>query len=390
MARAGSQGAGRDRAGSAGGGRSGGGRSGGSAGGSRAGGAAGGRSGSSGSGRSAGSGRPSSSGRSGSGSSGSSHWRGGSSSGPGGNSGGSAGDGAVRSGGSGGSSGGRSGSGSTREQRAPRTPRGTPNESATWTPANAKGLDGTQIEGRVAVRELLAVGRRRVRSLFMAEGSDESPILQDIERLAAEARIPIRWMSKEMLLSQARTEAPQGVMAICAELEEADSDELLVRQPQGAAQPFLLALDGLTDPGNLGALLRSAQGAGVTGVIMPRHRAVHVTPTVAKAAAGAIEYLPMAVVPGLPAYLLRAKELGAWIIGLDAGGDSTIYDLGHLADQPLIVVVGSEGDGLSRLVRDRCDVVASIPLRGALESLNASVAGAVALLEIGRHRPLSR
>ncbi len=254
--------------------------------------------------------------------------------------------------------------------------------------SRAKGLDGMQVEGRVAVRELLAVGRRRVRTLMMAEGTDDSPILRDIERLAADVRVPIRWMPKEMILANARTEAPQGVIAMCDELDDVDADLLLDVGPIGSPQPFLLALDGLTDPGNLGALLRSAQGAGVTGVIVPQHRAVHITPTVAKAAAGAIEHLPIALVGGLPAYLLRAKERGAWVIGLDAGGDSTVYELAHLADQPLIVVVGAEGDGLSRLARERCDVIASIPLRSGLESLNASVAGAIALFEIGRHRPV--
>jgi 23S rRNA (guanosine2251-2'-O)-methyltransferase len=254
-------------------------------------------------------------------------------------------------------------------------------------PAPPKGLDGAQVEGRQAVRELLAANKRRVRTLMMAEGTDDSPILVEIEELAAERGIPVRRMGKDQLLAQARCESPQGVIAMAEPLHEADADELLERGPEGSPPPFILALDGLTDPGNLGALLRSADGAGVTGVIVPRHRSVHVTPTVAKAAAGAIEHLPIGVVAGLPAFLLRAKERGAWVIGLDADSDTTIYDLAHLADQPLIVVVGAEGDGLGRLVRDRCDVIAAIALRGHLSSLNASVAGAVALFEIGRHRP---
>jgi 23S rRNA (guanosine2251-2'-O)-methyltransferase len=223
---------------------------------------------------------------------------------------------------------------------------------------------------------------------MMAEGSDPSPILVEIEDLARSRGIPIRWMSREMVLASARTEAPQGVIAMCDELAEVDADDLLERRPLGEPQPFLLAVDGVTDPGNLGALLRSAQGAGVDGVLLPRHRSVHITPTVTKAAAGAVEHLPIALIGGLPAFLLRAKERGAWVIGLDAGGDATVYELAHLADQPLIVVIGAEGDGLSRLTRERCDVIASIPLRSGLESLNASVAGAIALFEIGRHRPL--
>ena len=252
-------------------------------------------------------------------------------------------------------------------------------------PAPPRGLDGTQVEGRQAVRELLMAGHRKVRVVMMAEGTDESAILTEIEELATEARVPIRRMHRDQIDAQARTEAPQGVIAQAAELREADADELLESHADRPI-PFILALDGLTDPRNLGALLRSADGAGVTGVLLPRHRAVHVTPAVAKSAAGAIEHLPLAIVSGLPSFLLKAKEKGVWVIGLDADSPTTVFDLAHMADQPVIVVVGAEGDGLSRLVRQRCDVIAAIPLRGRLASLNASVAGAVALFELGRHR----
>lgn len=258
-------------------------------------------------------------------------------------------------------------------------------------PAPPRGLDGTQVEGRQAVRELLMAGHRKVRVVMMADGTDESAILTEIEELATEARVPIRRMHRDQIDAQARTEAPQGVIAQAAELREADADELLETHADRPV-PFILALDGLTDPRNLGALLRSADGAGVTGVLLPRHRAVHVTPAVAKSAAGAIEHLPLAIVSGLPSFLLKAKEKGVWVIGLDADSPTTVFDLAHMADQPVIVVVGAEGDGLSRLVRQRCDVIAAIPLRGRLASLNASVAGAVALFELGRHRqpaPLS-
>ena len=263
---------------------------------------------------------------------------------------------------------------------------------AMWDrPAPPRGLDGTQVEGRQAVRELLMAGHRKVRVVMMADGTDESAILTEIEELATEARVPIRRMHRDQIDAQARTEAPQGVIAQAAELREADADELLETHADRPI-PFILALDGLTDPRNLGALLRSADGAGVTGVLLPRHRAVHVTPAVAKSAAGAIEHLPLAIVSGLPSFLLKAKERGVWVIGLDADSPTTVFDLAHMADQPVIVVVGAEGDGLSRLVRQRCDVIAAIPLRGRLGSLNASVAGAVALFELGRHRqpaPLS-
>lgn len=219
----------------------------------------------------------------------------------------------------------------------------------------------------------------------MAEGNDDAPILAEIEQLAGEARVAIRRVSRDQLLGAARTETPQGVLAHADPLVDVDFDDLLVTR--NGRVPFLLAVDNVTDPQNLGALLRSADGAGITGVVLPKHRTVHVTPTVTKAAAGAIERVPMALVGGLPAALLRAKDhANAWIIGLDADGERSIYELASLATEPVIVVIGAEGAGLSRLVRQRCDELAQIPLRGALASLNASVAGAVAMFELGRHR----
>jgi 23S rRNA (guanosine2251-2'-O)-methyltransferase len=252
-------------------------------------------------------------------------------------------------------------------------------------PREERGLGGDLVEGRQAVRELLLAGRRKVRDVWMAEGTDDAPILVEIEELAAGARIAIHRVSRDQLFAAARTEAPQGVIAHAAPLQEFEFDDLLITR--NGRVPFLLAVDAVTDPQNLGALLRSADGAGVTGVVLPRHRTVHVTPTVTKAAAGAIERMPMALVGGLPSALLRAKERsGAWIIGLAAEGERTIYDLASLATEPVIVVIGAEGSGLSRLVRERCDELVSIPLRGSLSSLNASVAGAVAMFELGRNR----
>jgi 23S rRNA (guanosine2251-2'-O)-methyltransferase len=150
--------------------------------------------------------------------------------------------------------------------------------------------------------------------------------------------------------------------------------------------PFLVAVDGVTDPGNLGALLRSAEGAGVTGIVLPRHRAVHVTPTVAKAAAGAVEYLDIALVAGLPAALQRASAARVWVVGLDDAADRSLFDLDDLAREPLVLVLGAEGAGLSRLTRERCDMVVSIPMLGRLSSLNVSAAAALACFEVVRRR----
>jgi 23S rRNA (guanosine2251-2'-O)-methyltransferase len=246
-----------------------------------------------------------------------------------------------------------------------------------------RGLGGDQEEGRQAVRELLAAGRRRVRELYVADGLDPSPVLGEILDLAAAARVPVRTVGRGRLDVMAATDAPQGVVARAAPLEEADLDELA--QPAGGEAPFLLVLDGVTDPHTLGALLRTAECAGATGAVLPRHRAVHVTPTVAKAAAGAIEHLPMAVVAGLPAALASLRRSGVWVVGLDAGAGQSVFEL-PLGPEPVALVLGAEGSGLSRLVRQRCDVVVGSPQRGALASLNVAAAGAVACFELARRR----
>lgn len=240
------------------------------------------------------------------------------------------------------------------------------------------------MEGRQAVRELLLAGRRRAHDVWMAENVDDAVVLTEILDLAAEARVPVRRVGRQRLEAEARTDAPQGVLAHAAPLPEADFDELLAPAP-GSPPPFLLALDGVTDPQNLGALLRTADAAGATGAVLPRHRAVHVTPAVTKAAAGAVEHLPVAVVGGLPAALAAAREKGVWVVGLDADAPASLFRL-DLGDEPVAVVLGAEGPGLSRLVRARCDALASLPRRGGLASLNVAAAGAVALFEVARRR----
>lgn len=264
-----------------------------------------------------------------------------------------------------------------------------------------RGLGGEQVEGRQAVRELLLAGRRRVRELYVVErsrdrgpaapdepvgpdGEDEVGATDDVVELARDLRVLVREVGRNKLASLARTEAPQGLVALAEPLEPVDLADLCAPGPQGGP-PFLVALDGVTDPGNLGAVLRAAECAGVTGVVLPRHRAVHVTPTVAKAAAGAIEHLPMALVGGLPAALGELGKLGVWSIGLDAGGSLRVWDM-TVADQPVVLVMGAEGSGLSRLVRQRCDELAAIPLAGNLASLNVATAAAVACFEVARHR----
>ena len=230
------------------------------------------------------------------------------------------------------------------------------------------------------MRELFAARTRRVHDLWLSADVDPAPILDEIVGLAEDASVRVRRVDGEQLLRRARTDAPQGVVAFAAPLPTVDLDTVL-----GAPAAFVVALDGVTDPQNLGAVLRSAEALGASAALLPRHRAVGVTPAVTKAAAGAIEHLPLAFVSGVPNALEQAKRAGVWCVGLDATGSSSVFEVA-VADQPLVLVLGAEGRGLSRLARTRCDVLASIPMHGHVESLNVSAAAAVALAAIARAR----
>jgi 23S rRNA (guanosine2251-2'-O)-methyltransferase len=265
-----------------------------------------------------------------------------------------------------------------------RRTRGT--QSRDQAPRHALG--GEQVEGRQAVRELLAANTRQVRELWIAEGLEPSAQIDEIERLATKRRVRIMVVGRRRLESMARTESPQGVLARAVSLEEADLDDLCTH-PR-AREPFLLVLDGVSDPQNLGSLLRTAECAGVTGVVLPRHRAAHVTPTVTKVAAGAVEHLPMAVVPGVPSALRRLEERGVLSVGLDAHAERSLFDLDEEASGPIGIVLGAEGKGLGALSRRRCDVVAAIPQLGSLNSLPVAAAGAVACFEVARRRSAER
>jgi 23S rRNA (guanosine2251-2'-O)-methyltransferase len=251
-----------------------------------------------------------------------------------------------------------------------------------------KGLGGEQVEGRQAVRELLLAQRRKVYEIWISADLQGTEAVDDIEAIAAANRVPIAYVARKRLESEARSEAPQGVLAKAAPIEEADLSPFLRKRRSGGKAPFIVAVDGVTDPGNLGAIVRSCDGAGVDIVVVPRHRAVHVTPTVAKASAGAVEHVPIAVVSGLPTVLQRCRDAGIWVVGLDDAADRSLFDLGDLAVEGICLVLGAEGAGLSRLVRERCDLIVSIPMRGRLSSLNVSAAAALATYEIARHRQI--
>jgi 23S rRNA (guanosine2251-2'-O)-methyltransferase len=225
----------------------------------------------------------------------------------------------------------------------------------------SNSVGGEQVEGRRAVTELLRAGTRRVKTVFMSTTSVDD----EIAELAGAA---LKLVTPERLEQFARSDVHQGVVAQAAPLRAADIDDLL-----DAEDAFLVALDGVTDPRNLGAILRTAETAGATGVVLPRHRSARITPVVAKAAAGAIEYLPIALVGGIPNALERARRAGVWTVGL-------------LGDQRVVAVLGAEGRGLARLTRERCDVLVRIPMRGHVASLNVAAAATLACHEIARHR----
>lgn len=242
------------------------------------------------------------------------------------------------------------------------------------------GLGGDQVEGRRSVLELLR-GERRVRRVLLVTALEPAPILDEIERAARRRHVPVDLVSESRLERIARTEGHQGVVALAEPLVEADVEDLMA-----APDAFLVVCDGVTDPRNLGALLRSADGAGVTGVLVPRHRATRVTPAVTKTAAGAIEHLAIATIGGVPAALARLNDRGVLTVGLDADGPTSLYDVDLRG--PVALVVGGEQDGLSQLARKRCAVVAAIPQHGALASLNAGVAASLACFEVARQRRL--
>jgi 23S rRNA (guanosine2251-2'-O)-methyltransferase len=243
---------------------------------------------------------------------------------------------------------------------------------------------GEQVEGRQAVRELLRARRRTVHSVTVAESTERNGLLDEIISLAGEDGVPVRRVARDRIEAMALTDAPQGVIAAAAPLVDVELATLVARR-SGGAPPFLVVLDGVTDPHNVGAVMRSALSAGATGLVVARHRAAHLGPTAVKAASGAAEWLPVAVVAGIPNALAELKEAGVWTVGLDADGTVSVWDL-EVATEPLALVLGAEGDGLSRLTRQRCELIASVPMQGPLASLNVSAAAALGCFEVARRR----
>ena len=238
-----------------------------------------------------------------------------------------------------------------------------------------------QIEGRNAVLEAFRSGKC-VDKLFILDGCQDGPV-RTIAREARKTDTIINYVSKERLDQLSETHAHQGVIAQVAAYDYSTVDEILARAEEKGEAPFLIILDNVEDPHNLGAIIRTANLAGAHGVIIPKRRAVGLTSTVAKTSAGAINYTPVAKVTNIVRTIEELKEKGIWFVCADMGGE-TMYDLDLTG--PMGLVIGNEGEGVSRLVKETCDFTASIPMKGDIDSLNASVAAGVLAYEIVRQR----
>ena len=238
------------------------------------------------------------------------------------------------------------------------------------------------IEGRNAVIEALRAGVN-IDKIFIAKGETDSA-LGHIASAAREKGIVVVDADRRKLDNMSRTHSHQGVIAQAAVREYASVDDILNAAREKGEKPLIVVCDELSDPHNLGAVIRTAECAGAHGVIIPKRRSAGLTAIVAKTSAGAVSYLPVARVPNLTNLLKELKDEGLWVFGAAADGGTSLYDADLKG--PAAIVIGSEGDGMGRLVREQCDFLVSIPMKGRLNSLNASAAAAVVLYEAVRQR----
>ena len=249
-------------------------------------------------------------------------------------------------------------------------------------PIQAPEEDQVLLEGRNAVLEALRAGRT-IDKVYLAAGGGDSA-LNRIASLAKETGAVVVSTDRRKLDQMSTTGAHQGVIAVAAAHDYATIDDMLALADSRGQAPLLILCDEISDPHNLGAIIRTADCAGAHGVIIPKRRNVGLTGTVAKASAGAVEYLPVARVSNLTAAIRELQERGVWVFGAAADGEQTLYQSDFTA--PTAFVIGSEGSGMSRLVSQACDVRISIPMSGHIDSLNASVAAAILIYEAMRQR----
>lgn len=238
-----------------------------------------------------------------------------------------------------------------------------------------------QIEGRNAVLEAFRSGKT-IDKLYVLDGCKDGPV-QSILREAKKADTVIQYVEKERLNRMSETKKHQGVIAAASAYAYASVDDILVRAQEKGEKPFLIVLDGIEDPHNLGAIIRTANLAGAHGVLIPKRRAAGLTATVAKASAGALNYTPVAKVTNISQTIRELKQRGIWFVCADMEGE-LMYR--HDLTGAVGLVIGNEGEGVSRLVKEQCDFTASIPMKGDIDSLNASAAAAVLAYEIVRQR----
>lgn len=239
------------------------------------------------------------------------------------------------------------------------------------------------IEGRNAVIEAFRAGRP-IDKIFVLDGCQDGPI-STIKREAKKHGSLIKFVDKERLDQMSETGKHQGVIAIAAAYEYAEVEDILEAARKKGEPPFIFLLDNIEDPHNLGAIIRTANLAGAHGVIIPKNRAVGLTATVARTSAGALNYTPVAKVTNIAKTIEDLKKQGLWFVCADMGG-TTMYNLDLKG--PIGLVIGNEGEGVGRLVKEKCDMIASIPMKGDIDSLNASVAAGVLAYEIVRQRML--
>ena len=237
------------------------------------------------------------------------------------------------------------------------------------------------IEGRNAVIEAYRSGRT-VDKLYLLDGCQDGPILT-IKREAKKQNTLVKYVDRERLDQLSETGKHQGVIAVAAAYEYAEVEDILRAAREKGEEPFLFLLDNIEDPHNLGAIIRTANLAGAHGVIIPKNRAAGLTATVARTSAGALNYTPVAKVTNLAKTIEDLKKEGLWFVCADMDG-TVMYDLDLKG--PLGLVIGSEGEGVGRLVKEKCDMTAAIPMKGNIDSLNASVAAGVLAYEIVRQR----
>lgn len=240
------------------------------------------------------------------------------------------------------------------------------------------------ISGKHAVLELLRAGKRRCYEVYIAETKKEK-IVEEIEEAAKKNRVKVKHVTLEEIAALSSIEKHQGVAARCDSFAFSPLEEIVRAAKASEGKGLVVVLDGITDPQNLGALIRTAHLCGVNGVILPKDNSAPVSPTVTKASSGAIEYLPIVQVTNIASSLKELKENGFWIVGAVGESDRNVY-LFDFTGNNYVLVLGAEGKGIRRLVRENCDFLLSIPMVGRIESYNVSVAGAIFMSEIMRQR----